>query len=152
MPAIVAGANNLLGSARRVEAMKDVPTTADAPKRHLRWFQFRLRTVFVVMTLIAIAAGWVGWQAKIVQERKWLREHSHASFLPLKEYKPISLNETWPKGTPSVSWFRELLGDEAIYSVTVDRLSPANQYLNQLEAAFPEAHVRVYDFGNWQVR
>src|SRR5271165_5079938 len=82
MPAIVAGANNLLGSVRRVEAMKDVPTTADAPKRHLRWFQFRLRTVFVVTTLIAVAAGWVGWQAKIVQERKWLRDHSGASFLP----------------------------------------------------------------------
>jgi hypothetical protein len=132
--------------------MKDNATTAVAPKRRLRWFQFRLRTVFAVTTLVALAAGWVGWQAKIVQERKWLREHSRANFLPLKDYNPISPNETWAKGAPSISWFREWLGDEAILRILVDRLSPAYRELNQLEAVFPEADIRVYQFGDWQNR
>jgi hypothetical protein len=126
--------------------------TPIAAKRRLHWFQFRLRTIFVLTALIALAAMWVGSQFRIVEERKWLRDHSHASFLPLKDYNPISPNETWPKGTPAVSWFRELLGDEAICRIHVDRLSPAYRELNQLEAAFPEADCRVYQFGDWQGR
>ncbi len=132
--------------------MKPDLMTAIAPKRRLRWYQFRLRTVFLATTLIALGAGWVGWQAKIVQERKWLREHSDASFLPLKNYNPVSPDEKWPKGPASVSWLRELLGDEAILRVGVDQESPAYRDLERLEAAFPEAEVRVYKFGGWQMR
>jgi hypothetical protein len=35
-----------------------------------RRFQFRLRTLMIVVTLLAIPCGYVGWQAKIVRERK----------------------------------------------------------------------------------
>jgi hypothetical protein len=132
--------------------MDEERETPIVAKRRLHWFQFRLRTMFVLTTLIAVAAMWIGSQVRIVQERKWLREHSDASFLPLKEYNPVSPNETWRKATPAVSWFRELLGDEAICRVGVDQLSPAYRELNQLKAAFPEADIRVYQFGGWQRR
>jgi hypothetical protein len=33
-------------------------------------YQFRLRTLMIVVTLVAIPCGYVGWQAKIVRERK----------------------------------------------------------------------------------
>ena len=128
--------------------MEKDPTANLAPKRRLHWFQFRLRTMFVLTTLIAVAAMWIGSQVRIVDERKWLRDHSHASFLPLKDYP----NEAWPKGTPAVAWLRELLGDEAICRVGIDQLSPAYRELNQLKAAFPEANIRVYQFGDWQRR
>jgi hypothetical protein len=35
-----------------------------------RRFQFRLRTLMIVVTLLAVPLGYVGWQAKIVRERK----------------------------------------------------------------------------------
>jgi hypothetical protein len=36
----------------------------------MRRFQFRLRTLMVGVTLLAVPLGYVGWQAKIVRERK----------------------------------------------------------------------------------
>ncbi|HEV2973083.1 MAG TPA: hypothetical protein VGY55_24160 [Pirellulales bacterium] len=116
--------------------------TAAAPTQRLRWFQFRLRTLFVLTALVASAAMWVGWQIRIVQQRKWLREHSpHASFLPIENFNPITPNQTWPKGPPGVPWYRRMLGDEAIYKIGLEQESSENDELKRLEAAFPEAIV-----------
>ena len=35
-----------------------------------RRFQFRLRTLFIVVMLVAVACGYVAWQKKIVGDRK----------------------------------------------------------------------------------
>jgi hypothetical protein len=125
--------------------MEDLPDfaaqTAAASTRRLRWFQFRLRTLFVLTALVALAAMWVGWQIRIVQERKWLREHSRASFMPFEIFNPITPNQTWPKGPPSVPWYRRMLGDEAIYKIGSEQDSSENDELKRLEAAFPEAIV-----------
>ena len=43
--------------------------TETKPKR--RWFRFSLRTLLVTVTLLCV---WLGWQARIVQERKGLLE------------------------------------------------------------------------------
>ncbi len=40
------------------------------PKRKRRWFQFSLRTLLIGVTLLAVACAYVGWQAKIVRERR----------------------------------------------------------------------------------
>ena len=50
--------------------METEPLKADPPKRKRRWFQFRLRTLMIGVTLLAIPCGYVGWQAKIVRERR----------------------------------------------------------------------------------
>jgi hypothetical protein len=47
--------------------MSDQPS----PRRRI---QFRLRTLMVVVTLLAVPCGYVGWQAKIVRERKAVAE------------------------------------------------------------------------------
>ena len=52
--------------------MQAEPPKADPPKRKRRWFQFSLRTLMIVVTLLAVPLGYVGWQAKIVRERTWL--------------------------------------------------------------------------------
>jgi hypothetical protein len=39
-----------------------------------RRFQFRLRTLMIVVTLLAVPLGYVGWQVKIVRE--WRAELS----------------------------------------------------------------------------
>jgi hypothetical protein len=40
------------------------------PSSPLRRFQFRLRTLLIVVTVLSAVCGYLGWQAKIVQERK----------------------------------------------------------------------------------
>ncbi|HEV2973084.1 MAG TPA: hypothetical protein VGY55_24165 [Pirellulales bacterium] len=117
---------------------------AAAPRLRLRWFQFRLRTLFVLTALIALAAMWVGWQIRIVQERKWLREHyPHAIFLSIKEYDPIIRNEAYPNGTPSVPWYRELFGDEAISQIGLEGDVENSIDEKRIRVAFPEADVFV---------
>jgi hypothetical protein len=57
-------------------AMEAEPSKADPPKRKRRWFQFSLRTLLIGVTLLAVVCGYVGWEAKIVRDRKtWLKEH-----------------------------------------------------------------------------
>jgi hypothetical protein len=53
--------------------MQAEPSKAE-PKRRRRWFQFRLRTLLIVVTLLAVPCAYVGWQAAIVRERKSLLE------------------------------------------------------------------------------
>jgi hypothetical protein len=57
--------------------MNQKPNTADPAKPRRGLFQFRLRTLLiVVMALLAIPMAYVGWQAKIVRERKaWSEAH-----------------------------------------------------------------------------
>jgi hypothetical protein len=53
-----------------IAAMETEPPTVTAPKRKCRWFQFRLRTLMTGVTLLAMACGFVGWQASVVRERQ----------------------------------------------------------------------------------
>ena len=55
-------------------AMEAEPPKAEPPKRKRRWFQFSLRTLMIVVTLLAIPGGYVGWQAKIVRDRNAMLE------------------------------------------------------------------------------
>jgi hypothetical protein len=41
--------------------------TETKPKR--RWFRFSLRTMFVVVTLFGVAAGWVAYQLNWIRQR-----------------------------------------------------------------------------------
>jgi hypothetical protein len=43
---------------------------ADSLKHKYRRLQFRLRTLMIGVTLFAIPLGYIGWQAKIVRDRK----------------------------------------------------------------------------------
>jgi hypothetical protein len=67
-------------------AMEAEPPKANPPKRKRRWFQFSLRTVLIVVTLLAVPLAYVGWQAKIVRERRWLLE---SVLLHQQSYIPI---------------------------------------------------------------
>ena len=40
----------------------------NAPRR--RWFSFSLRTLFVVVTIAAIAGGWVMYQVSWIRQRR----------------------------------------------------------------------------------
>ncbi len=90
--------------------------------------QFRLRTLMVVVTLLAVPLGYVGWQAKIVRERKAWRENPH--FL-----EPLLIEDG---GT--VSWIRRYFGDAQCFAMVADE-SVSDAQLDQCREAFPEADV-----------
>ncbi len=59
------------------------PNAAELGKLRRRWFQFRLRTLLIAVTLLAIPCGFVGEQKAIVARRaveRHLLEQSDAVF------------------------------------------------------------------------
>jgi hypothetical protein len=38
------------------------PPKAEPPKRERRWFQFSLRTLLIVVTLLSVPCAYVGWR------------------------------------------------------------------------------------------
>jgi hypothetical protein len=120
------------------------PKPASATKR--RWFQFTLRTLFVVVTAFAC---WLGWNAQTVHRRARARhgiEASGGEFI----YSP--LQPTWrvvfqrPIHGDSVDyayevpWVRRILGDSPARIIFFDRRAPTDEELQQT-AYFPEAIV-----------
>jgi hypothetical protein len=106
----------------------------EPPKR--RWFQFSLRTLLIVVTLLALPLVYVGRQVGMVKERKALRANNVAFF-----YKAIDMvyfeREKYPVPA-TIPWIRERLGDEAI-QVVRPRPSANAKTIAELKAAFPEA-------------
>jgi hypothetical protein len=96
-------------------------------------FQFRLRTLCVVVTLFAIPRAYVGWQAKIVRARQnWLKAHP--------SYCAASLMAPDRGARPEdPSFVRVCLGDEAIGGIGVE-----DQYAAEARELFPEAAVDAY--------
>src|SRR5258707_2685386 len=114
--------------------MQAEPSKAESPKRKRRWFQFSLRTLMIGVTLLAIACGYVGWQARIVRGREQLSAR----------FDRISLNDEdipsdWPSWCESrrIPWFRRFLGDKIWHLVFVPGAS--DEEIAAIRAAFPEA-------------
>ncbi len=107
-----------------------------------RRFQFRLRTLMIVVTLLALPCGYVGWQAKIVRERKVLRETVIGSFVTAEDFSKMVQGGAFKLETlPHVSWLRRLLGDEAIVTISVFKVDD----VDAVRVAFPEAEVNRLD-------
>jgi hypothetical protein len=85
---------------------------ADQPSPRRR-FQFRLRTLMIAVTLFAlIPCGYVGWQAKIVRERRALLDSIKAA----GGYVTAARDNVGP---PPPSWLRRILGDETVQILVV---------------------------------
>ncbi len=50
--------------------MEAAASDSARPKRKLRWNQFGLRTLLIVVTLAACGLGSLGWQVRIAAERR----------------------------------------------------------------------------------
>jgi hypothetical protein len=109
--------------------MEAKPIKAEPPKRKRRWFQFRLRTLMIGVTLLA------GWQAKIVREREAMLSHIWA----------VNRSGLWTETRMTVPWLRGLLGDHAVPLIELPRNADSEER-ERIQALFPEA--KLIDFRN----
>ena len=94
-------------------------------------FQFRLRTLMIMVTLVAAVCGYVAHEARIVRERR-IQITARSSSRILVYHGEQAL----PNGP---NWFRFALGD-----VPIEWISPDHRYAtsaDMLRALFPEAVV-----------
>jgi hypothetical protein len=101
-----------------------------APRRR---FQFRLRTLLIGVTLLAVPLGYIGAQMRIVKERKaWLESHTQFG-LSGGNFTP-SFADGDPDKAPSL--IRRWLGDECRGHVEATRADA-----DRAIALFPEATI-----------
>lgn len=104
------------------------------------WFRFSLRTMFVVVTIVAC---WLGWQLKIVRDRKemrtWIVAHGGTIGRFDDPFTDVEFEAT-EVAAPPVSWLRQSLGDDAVDYILLrsEKLEPVRQHLTQL---FPESKI-----------
>jgi hypothetical protein len=105
--------------------MQTDPPKAEPPKRKRRWFQFSLRTLLIFTMVVAVACGWVGWQAKIVRERLHV----------LHRVETVDNGMVSGKSAPLL---RGILGDQSVALVELP-LETSVQERHAIHEAFPEA-------------
>ena len=90
-----------------------------------RRFQFRLRTLFVVVTLVAVACSYIAHEWRIVRKRRDLDQAFAGSYLP---------------GSPDkLPWLRRVMGDVTYEEMELYGISDDD--LVRVREAFPEAEV-----------
>jgi hypothetical protein len=112
-------------------AMRDESPKAESLKRKCR-HQFSLRTLMVVVTLVAIASGYVGQQYQIIHDRKrFLDDHFH-------QQKLFGIDDSIKVEVP---WIRQLLGDEGVWKIGLNPQTDKAER-ERVAALFPEAEVQ----------
>jgi hypothetical protein len=110
-----------------------------------RRFQFRLRTLMIVVTLLAVACGYIGWQAKIVRERRetvrWIETLGGSMHLYDDEWYD-GLPRDLPDWKYRPPFIRRLLGDMAYCLVVVPHLGEADD--KRIREVFPGIQI-VYE-------
>ena len=115
--------------------MQTEPSKADPPKRRRRWFQFSLRTLLMGVTLFCIVAGaYVGWQAKIVRERR-------AELNRVVDARLVGIADNDEERV--IPWIRRVLGDQRVESIKMLVGTDASE-LGRLRVLFPEAKIEVW--------
>ena len=112
--------------------MQTEPTKADPPKRKRRRFQFRLRTLMIGVTLLAVACWWIVGQLRIVQGRERMIEADDCEIIIYGDGRYGS------KG--GIPWVRRLLGDREVNKILTPH-STSDGDVERYRLAFPEADV-----------
>ena len=120
--------------------MSSEPPEVEPPKRKRCWFQFSLRTLMVGVTLLGVACAYIGWQAKIVNERRRLLEsvllHQGVVYPDLS---PSHSSGPLPDRSPP--WIRRLMGDVWMDGIYLDAKT-SDEVLERAATTFPEATVK----------
>jgi hypothetical protein len=107
-------------------------------------FQFRLRTLMIVVTLLAVPCAYIGWQESIVTERwamrKRIEEVDEGTITVSVDHVLIILKENRPQKLSAIPipWIRRILGDEPIERIVVP-LATDREERRLIQRVFPEA-------------
>jgi hypothetical protein len=104
-----------------------MPAMIEPPNRH--WYQFSLRTLLIGVALLAVPMGYVGWQAKIVRERR--------AMLDMGNGNQTEEAEVGGHKDASIPLIRRWLGDHFCATVFLKHEADFERY----QAAFPEAEI-----------
>jgi hypothetical protein len=104
-----------------------------------RTFRWRLRTMFILVALVAVLVAWLANTRDFVRNRGELLPYlGGESSLFAAALLP-------PDARPEISWIRRWLGDLSIPSLMYDpRRDPTGSELRQARKLFPEARIRVW--------
>ena len=118
-------------------------------------FQFSLRTLLIVVTLLAIPCGYVGWQAKIVREREAMLDKIRTE--NDKDHRPFLIRFNWnfdlddemgiEADAASFPWCRKLLGDRPVETVYLPE--SMRERRNEVSELFPEAKIYPSHTSEW---
>jgi hypothetical protein len=102
------------------------------PKR--RWFRFSLRTLFLVVTLVAVPLTWLGVEIKRLHEREAWRNNQSKTVMG------------WTGGSlRKMSWLRKQLGEMPMLWWELLDSAWTEKDREELQRLFPEAEVRLVD-------
>ena len=104
-------------------------TNATKTTKPRRWFRFRLRTLLIMLTLLSVPLGWVGWELDQRRREKdvvaWIEGlDSQVNMSASVSFMNKLLNErSWWEKTKD-SWFGERVLKAYLTTMTVSDISP----------------------------
>jgi hypothetical protein len=107
----------------------------ETPKRTRRWYQFRLRTLLVVVTLFCLIVGWIAIQARVAHQRKAALA-GYSRFIIL--YSFVDEDSRVALTSP----LKRLFGDKPIAYMVVSAALSGDD-LKRLREVFPEAEIEL---------
>ena len=108
---------------------------SEAPKR--RWFRWSLRTMFVVVTVVAVL---LGWELKFIRERHEFLRHTVYPFLNHdRGILLVPIKPAWEQPRVTIPFWREWLGDEAHWAIYLPHASEEDR--RRAALLFPEARI-----------
>jgi hypothetical protein len=117
--------------------------------RRRRWLQFSMRTMFVVVALLAVVLAWLAWDLRQVRARKaaadWLSEQTVIlGFDDVRSRREPHLFVLVREGDPDYDLgpICKWLGDQEAPSIYFIERSPTEEELDALKV-FPEASIYV---------
>jgi hypothetical protein len=112
-------------------------------------FQFRLRTLMIGVTLLAVLCGYLGSQAKIVRDRRavvaWILTETQGSCI----LDSVRITERGVRVPPDPNWLRKLLGDRSFQYIVIPEEELTEDRLKRIKAAFPESVVETIPLAKW---
>jgi hypothetical protein len=106
-----------------------------------RWFQFSLRTLFLLVTAFAIGLG--SELSYIRQRRAWVSDHYPGPLVAWCIYRKLGPAYYLPPDeVVTVPFWRRWLGDDAYHTMYLDA-DPSDEVWAEATRLFPEASIQV---------